>query len=310
MRAAMESVPGVVFCALDLTSTEAPEEGAREYVVEIQSAQRRFGWVVLQLGSGQEFAPYEAAIHNFSNAMAIRLENLDYQNHLERRVEEQTAELEQSRAYLAKTVEEKNLLLREVHHRVKNNLNLVISVIRLQFQGFEESAVRRAVDATVARIHSMSVVHEFLHQSETQPVINIKQFLERLVEELSTSYLIGDRVTVQQDIKAVTIPTELAVPVSLMVNELLTNSLKYAFPDGRRGSVRVGLCETEGEVELSVQDNGIGLPAGFSLETRDSLGMQLVHALTEQLGGTLSFERGAAAPAGEGARFVIRFPAN
>lgn len=212
-------------------------------------------------------------------------------------------ELKQLQDDLRRSAEDKKLLLREIHHRVKNNLNMVISLLRLQFADKREPSVQESVDAAVERIRSMSLVHEFLYQSDTQSSIDFQGFVRHVVDQLSGAYPVGDAVSFDVHIADIPVGITAAAPVSLIVNELVTNALKYAFPAGRTGTITVATTPLDGErIELVVSDDGVGLPDGFDLRSTRSLGMQLVAGLTDQMHGDISVS------SDHGARFAIRFP--
>ncbi|MFP4432692.1 MAG: sensor histidine kinase [Spirochaetota bacterium] len=211
-------------------------------------------------------------------------------------------ELKKLEEHLSKTIQEKELLLREIHHRIKNNLSMAVSLLRLQFDGVADESVRESVEVVADRIESMSLVHQFLYQSETQNSIDFSAFVERVVDELSGTYQVGSAVRILREIADAPVDINIAVPVALIVTELVTNALKYAFPSGT-GSIRIRTrILPQDLVELSVRDDGIGLPAGFDPATSNSLGMQIVYGLTEQIRGTVEVisEKGTAV--------VITFP--
>lgn len=211
-------------------------------------------------------------------------------------------ELKKLEEKLTKTLGEKELLLREIHHRVKNNLSMAVSLLRLQFDGFDDESVRDAVAVAADRIQSMSLVHQFLYSSETQSSIDFQGFVERVVDELAGTYEVGSGVRILREIADIPVDIGVAVPVSLIVTELVTNALKYAFPSGE-GTIRIRTRSLpEHLIELSVRDDGVGLPPGFEPATSGTLGMQILYGLTDQIGGTVSVtsEKGTAV--------VVTFP--
>lgn len=395
--------------------------------MELRSGDADYGRVVLVLDDAETFAPFQAAVHNISSTIAVRIQSLRYQSHLEDQVREKTRELELSNTFLesifdhtgdvlfvldrnyrivranrmardlyaesapitgrvcfktihgrripcancpvrdalktgsareavipypnegdpkrwftvsafpildgngevthiiesgrdithlkslqdklTRAVEQKATLLREVHHRVKNNLNMVMSVLNLQFGSIPGEQVAAALQASLDRIRSMALVHQFFYRSDSQNSLDFRTFVDDLITELSQTYLTGDAITIDAHIPEMEIGMDRAVPVGLILNELVTNALKYAFPDGRTGTIRISfhsMPEARADtstVELTVQDDGVGLPADFSQRRNDSLGMTLIQALTEQIEGTL--EIGSASP---GTSCTIRFP--
>jgi two-component sensor histidine kinase len=204
---------------------------------------------------------------------------------------------------LRKLVEEKELLLRELHHRVKNNLNVVISLLSIQFGGLEDERIQKALRDTTDRISSMALVHKLLYQSRTQEYVNFRDFFSEFSKELTNSYAQLGMIQVVSRIDDVAFRMEKAIPVGLIVNELVTNALKYAFADGREGRIEFTVRETDPEtVCISVADNGIGLSPGFDPAASQTLGMQLIHGLTGQIGGTVEIHQN------HGTTFTITFP--
>ncbi len=214
--------------------------------------------------------------------------------HLEERVIARTRELETSLA-------QKEILLREVHHRVKNNMQVVASLLRLQAtQGCSsEDALRN----TLKRIQTMGMLHERLYQSLDLARIDLGAFLRDLCDQAADAYAASERgIRWEVDAEPVMLDLDQAIPVALITNEVLSNAFKHAFPGGREGAVRVELARRSGMIRLQVHDDGIGadLPPP---DLKRSLGLVLVQILTQQLGGTYRFE------AGEGLTFHLSFPA-
>jgi two-component sensor histidine kinase len=249
----------------------------------LATRKQQYGCAVMTISNHDAYMQSEAMLLNFANTMAMRLENLEYQNYLEEQIRLRTAELQ-------KTLESRELLLHEIHHRVKNNLNVVISLLRLQFGQCQDVGIRDAIDKTVDRIRSMALVHKFLYQSEIIGVIDCRSFLDEFIDEIRQSYAVSNRVRFNQDIQeAVRLPVETAISIALILNELIINALKYGFPDGRSGNIWIRISAlAEGLVQMTVQDDGVGLPADFKAGSTATLGMQLVHGLVGQIDGQLS----------------------
>ncbi len=183
---------------------------------------------------------------------------------------------------------EKEILLKEIHHRVKNNLLVVSSILEMQQDVTHDPVTRRILKDGQDRIHSMALIHEKLYHSKNLDQVDFSGYLEQLVERLSTTYQSpGGRVRLHLDLAPTGLNIETATPCGLIVNELLANCFEHAFPDGREGDLWLSL-EPHGErIVLMVRDNGIGLPADFDLARGDTLGLQLVSLLTQQLGARL-----------------------
>ena len=201
-------------------------------------------------------------------------------------------------------LQEKEILLAEVHHRVKNNLQIIVSLLGLQAREIGDERVRVAFEESRNRINSMALVHEQLYRAREYAKIEFKGYVGQLAATLFSMYQVEpERVRFEVDAKDVYLNLESAIPCGLLLNELITNSLKYAFPDGRVGKIWIKLVPEEDKMVLIVGDDGIGIPAKFDLETSQSLGLQLVNLLTvHDLQGKIRLERE------KGTRFHIEFP--
>lgn len=223
----------------------------------------------------------------------------------DRRVAEER--LRVSEASLRESLRVQDALLKEVHHRVKNNLQVITSLMRLEAARRSDPAVTSVLGEMQSRIQSMALLHETLYRAENFAEIDLAAYLSQLADRVMRS-LAGSahRVGLRLDMAPTTISLERAVPCGLLLNELVTNALKHGFPDGRSGEIRVSL-HPDGDgslVALTVADTGVGLPADWEQRRDTSLGLQLVSDLVRQLFGTLTID------AGPGARFTVRFPAD
>jgi two-component sensor histidine kinase len=191
---------------------------------------------------------------------------------------------------LRRSLDERTVLLKEVHHRVKNNLQVVCALLSMQIECMDERLP--AVDAmreAYSRVLAMALVHEQIYQSETLGDLDFSEYIEDFSQRLFEAYCVDpSRIGIELDVHPVQLGLDAAVPFGLVLNELLSNSLKHAFRDGRQGVIRVLLRRTESrQVEFAVSDNGVGLPAGFRAEDTKSLGLQVVRTLARQLGAAL-----------------------
>jgi PAS domain S-box-containing protein len=196
-------------------------------------------------------------------------------------------------AALSASIEDKEALLKEVHHRVKNNLQIVSSLLSLQAATLEDPQARAVIAESQGRVRAMSMVHEALEQSDNPARVNFGEYLKNLMSELRRSYAAdSDRVRFAVHVEPVLLRLDSAVPCALITTELVTNSFKHAFPGGAAGDVEVSFRRVEdGLFTLSVEDNGTGLPEGIEPGRSSSLGLRLVHRLATQIGATVSFER-------------------
>lgn len=187
---------------------------------------------------------------------------------------------------LLESLREKEVMLKEIHHRVKNNLQIVSSLLELQAFQLTDPAVRLLFSESQTRVRSMAMVHEKIYQSNDLSNINYRDYLEQLIAYLFESYMPKN---IESEIQAddVMLNIDTAVPMGIIINELVTNSLKYAFPDNRKGKIYTHLRQIGSDVELVVGDNGVGMPPLNSANARNTLGLELVNALVDQLDATL-----------------------
>jgi two-component sensor histidine kinase len=202
------------------------------------------------------------------------------------------------------SLREKEALLKEVHHRVKNNLQVISSILSLQAEQATGRDILAILRESQNRIRSMALVHEELYQSEGLSSLDIGDYIRRLGNALLLSYPVGESIiTLDVDVGDVHIPVDEAAPCGLIINELVSNALKYAFVGRKRGKLSLSFHRTGNEYALRVADNGVGFPKGLDFRHTDSLGLQLVDALAQQLQGTLTMERR------RGTTFTLTFPA-
>ena len=190
------------------------------------------------------------------------------------------------------TLKEKETLLKEIHHRVKNNMQVISSLISLQAQQATELETVEMLKESQSRIRSMALIHEKLYRSGSLAEIDFGDYVDSIIDELLRMFNVAPgAITITTDVENVLFGVDTAIPCALIINELVSNSLKHAFPDGATGEVTITLHQINGTYELTVADNGEGLPPNFDFRATDSLGMQLVTALVNQLDGTITLDR-------------------
>ena len=211
-------------------------------------------------------------------------------------------ERKRAEAQLAASLKEKEVLLKEIHHRVKNNLQVISSLLNMQAVGVKDERILELLRESQNRIRSMALVHERLYQSQNLARIDFGEYLRSLVGFLARSYNIP-HVEVKIHVKSLSLPVNTAIPCGLIVNELVSNALKYAFPGGAAGQIDVSLTLTnETSAELTVADNGVGFPREIDFRSTKTLGLQLINTLTLQINGTIGLIRE------RGTTFSITFP--
>ena len=208
------------------------------------------------------------------------------------------SERKRADAALRESLHEKESLLKELHHRVKNNLQIISSLLRLQAGQLDNPGARAALQDMQNRVRSMALIHEHLYRSENLAAVDLAAYLQNLCQQLFRAQVATPgALHLQLALDPVHLEIDQAIPCGLLVNELVSNALKHAFPDGRRGEVRVelrALADGAGW-RLRVADDGVGLPADFDLQQLTTLGLKLVVDLTRQLGGRLEIGAGPGA---------------
>jgi two-component sensor histidine kinase/HAMP domain-containing protein len=192
------------------------------------------------------------------------------------------------------SLREKETLLREIHHRTKNNMQIISSLLRLQSAQLTDKKSAAILKDSQNRIYSMSLIHEKLYESKDLARVDFDHYIRELTEGLIRFYgTKTGKIRLEQDIKDIYLGIETAIPCGLIINELVTNSLKYAFPEGREGTIRINMSRTdEDEIELILSDNGIGIPDDLDIRQTKTLGLQLVTTLSEhQLQGRIELDR-------------------
>ena len=202
---------------------------------------------------------------------------------------------------LKTTIKEKDILLQEIHHRVKNNMQIISSLLNLQITYLDDNEAVNLLKESQNRVRSMAIIHEKLYQSNDFTKINLTEYINSLVNGLFYSYSIKNHINSIIDVDDVELNIETAVPIGLILNELVSNSLKHGFPDGK-GEVFIKLKTVEDKYEMSVSDNGIGFPEDLDFRNTDSLGLQLINNLVNQIDGEIKLIRN------HGTEFRIIFP--
>jgi PAS domain S-box-containing protein len=204
---------------------------------------------------------------------------------LEQRVSERTQQLDTS-------LKEKEILLREIHHRVKNNLQIVASLLNLQSRYIHDKDTLAAINESQNRVRAMALVHEKLYQAKNLSKINLNEYIRFLGNSLFQFYGVkSTQITFETVIRDISVDINTAVPLGLIINELISNSLKYAFPDGRKGAICISVRQENETYSILFKDDGIGIPDDLDWRNTQSLGLRLVNSLVDQLDGTIELKK-------------------
>jgi PAS domain S-box-containing protein len=187
------------------------------------------------------------------------------------------------------SLKEKEVLMKEIHHRVKNNMTVISSLLNLQSGYIEDAQYKEMFNESMNRIKTMALIHEKLYRSKDLARIKFSDYIEDMADSIYKTYGLNfDQIKLKQNIEKTSFSIDVAIPCGLIVNELLSNSLKHAFPENREGEISVTLLTNDkDEIELTVGDNGVGMPEGLNFRHTDSLGMNLINGLVTQLQGKI-----------------------
>ena len=203
---------------------------------------------------------------------------------------------------LERSLKEKTVMLKEIHHRVKNNMQVVYSLLNLQARGITDPVTRAMFEESRNRVMSMAMIHENLYRADDLAFIDFNKYLRGLTAEIVETYQ-RPGVSIVVDQESLPLDINVGIPCGLIANELVSNSLKYAFPEGSKGEIRLGINKnSSGDNVLTVEDNGIGFPVALDFRKTASLGLELVNVLTDQIHGTIELQ------AEHGTKFSITFP--
>jgi two-component sensor histidine kinase len=204
---------------------------------------------------------------------------------------------------LKSSIKEKEVLIKEIHHRVKNNMQIISSLLNLQKQYVDEEEAVNVLMESQNRVKSMAMIHEKLYKSRNFSEINFADYIRSLVSDLFYSYGVdSNRVKTVILLDELMMGLETAIPCGLIISELVTNTLKYAFPHQKNGEFRIELhLDSDGLYNLIISDNGVGMPENVNFDETETLGLQLVNSLVNQLEGTIELTRN------NGTQFKIKF---
>jgi two-component system, sensor histidine kinase PdtaS len=223
--------------------------------------------------------------------LAVAINRYRLKQRTNKKLELQQLEMDEQNLALRHLVKEKDWLVKEVHHRVKNNLQIVMSLLNFQSAYIENEPALNAIHESEHRVYAMSLIHQKLYNAENVASIDMSAYIRELVTYLGDSFNIGQRIRFELRIAPLELDVSQAVPLGLILNEAITNSIKYAFPEGRKGLVTIELSKAhDTNYLLCIADNGIGIPTDLSAKKPGSLGMSLMAGLAADLDGTFEIE--------------------
>jgi two-component sensor histidine kinase len=212
------------------------------------------------------------------------------------------SELKEYQEELDQSLKEKEVLLAEIHHRVKNNLAIISGLLQLEAFSVENEHTQKILKNSQMRIQSMATIHEMLYEAENFHDLSFEGFVEQIISSVREVYhQENQKISFSIDIKSINLNINQAVPCGLIINELITNAYKHAFDDKQEGYISIVGEKSDSNIQFTVKDNGEGLPADFSIEKQSSLGFTLISSLISQLGAELTVK------SGEGTTFVFSF---
>ncbi|WP_161499387.1 two-component regulator propeller domain-containing protein [Flavipsychrobacter stenotrophus] len=204
-------------------------------------------------------------------------------------VKEKT-EVEKQKKVADKLLVQKDILMKEIHHRVKNNLQVISTLLDLQLDNINDLVARKAISEGMGRIKSISLIHQQLYQGDEMAGIELPRFTDELMRQVTMLFKKpGQEIVLTHDVTNKMLDIDTAVPLGLIMNELMTNSYKYAFGDGGKGSINIHVSELDGNYTLTYRDSGPGLPAGFDMSRSATLGQVVMSSLSKQLGGSFNY---------------------
>ena len=282
------------------TETQKAEIAAAEVKFRIQEQEAEFK--AIEQAQQLQIARAEGRQNLFLSLLGAALLALLLGIYFYRRVESAKKEVEKQKALVDQSLVEKEVLLKEIHHRVKNNLQIISSLLDEQARKASDTLVKKMMKEGQDRVQSMALIHQNLYESSDLSGIVIKDYLVELTKNIAYSQANQEKVAIELDVDDSTLDIDTAIPIGLILNELITNCFKYAFAGKDSGKISIAFNKTnDHHFVVKVADNGVGLPNDFDIRKAKSLGLNLVRGLVRQLGGTMNFTG-----TNEGTRFELQ----
>ncbi len=219
-----------------------------------------------------------------------------------KKVKKQNAQLSEQKSIINKSLQEKEILLKEIHHRVKNNLQIISSLLNLQSNKIEDKEITLLLNESKNRIQAIALVHDKLYRSNDFTSINFNEYLLEILDQQQRIYLNpNQKIKIITDCEAINLKLDLAVPLGLIASEVITNAFKHAFINHPTPILKIKLKKVNHQIQLTITDNGKGLPDTFNINESNTLGMELITALSEQINSSISFK------SNQGTEFSILF---
>ena len=196
------------------------------------------------------------------------------------------------------------MLLKEVHHRVKNNMQIISSILNLQSSYVTDNYTLALLKESQNRIKTMAYIHESLYQNKSFTSVNFSEYIQTLSKNIIQSYVLSsEKIELILNLEKINLNLDVSIPAGLIVNELITNAIKHGFPGDKKGTIFLDLKAENNTIHLVVKDNGIGIPVGIDYNNTNTLGLQLVNTLIDQLDGEIKFK----SEKGKGTEVLIKF---
>lgn len=270
--------------------TEKKEKENQAYKLQLQKVRLHMQQLVFILAGVFLIVLFIYYRYRTKKKTALLLQHLV--NERTQELQQKINELRQAKDRIHIDLKERETLLHEIHHRVKNNMQIIKSMIDLQAHQVTDKTTLNAFDTCVNRIQSMALVHELLYESSDFANIPFKEYVEKMTEELLRSAAREENISLDLKIEDISFGIKTAIPCGLILNELFSNSLKHAFPEGKKGRIQISLQLLKNKsYELIFRDNGVGIPGDIDFDKTESIGLYLIKILTGQIEGTVSMSR-------------------